>query len=149
MILFIHLLFGAAIGSIIKNVPIAVILAFLGHYLLDFIPHVEYGIENIGKKQWRKILPDISKIVIDFCSGVILILIFSKNYPIIYICAILAILPDGFTVLNNLIPNKILELHRGLHIEKIHFLKDKKISKFWRITCQIIVVIISLLLLKI
>jgi hypothetical protein len=147
MILLVHLLFGAAIGSVVKNIPLAIILAFLSHYFLDFFPHIEYDIENVEKKQWRKMLPNISKIVIDFCSGIILILIFSENYPIIYICAFFAIIPDGFTVLNNIIPNKILEFHRRLHIDKIHFFKDKKISNFWRITSQVIAVIISIALL--
>ena len=51
MILLVHLLFGAAVGSSVKNLPIAIILAFLGHYFLDLFPHIEYPIENIRKKQ--------------------------------------------------------------------------------------------------
>jgi hypothetical protein len=149
MILLVHLLFGAAIGSVVKNIPLAIILAFLGHYFLDFIPHIEYHIENTEKKQWQAVLPNILKISLDFLLGTLLILIFSKNQPIIYVCAFFAILPDGFTVLNNLIPNRVLEIHRKFHIEKIHFLKDKKISKFWRIISQVIVVIISVVLMKI
>jgi hypothetical protein len=148
MILLVHLLFGAAVGSTIKNVPLAIILAFLSHYLLDFIPHADYPLENTENKRWITLLPNILKIALDFCLGILLILIFSKNQPIIYICAFFAILPDGLTVLNDLTPNKALEFHRKLHIEKIHFLKNKKISNFWRITIQIIVVAVSIILLK-
>ena len=149
MILLVHLLFGAAIGSVVKNIPLAIILAFLGHYLLDLIPHVEYNIEGITEKQWRKKIPVFTKIAADLLSGILLIFLFSKNQPILYICAFFAILPDGFTVLNTLLPNKMLESHNRLHTQKIHFLKDKKISKFWRITGQIIVVIASLTLFRI
>ena len=151
MILLVHLLFGAAIGSAIKNIPLTLILAFLSHYLLDVLPHIEYNIENIREKQWRQAMPDILRVTLDFCLGILLISLFSNpstgsGQLIIYICAFLAILPDGFTVLNYLAPNKILKIHNKLH-EKIHFLKDKKISNFWRIFSQVAVVIISIILL--
>jgi hypothetical protein len=154
MILLVHLLFGAAIGSVIKNIPLAVALAFLSHYLLDLLPHIEYGedsfayIENKGKKQLHKMLPDILKIIFDLSSGILLIWIFSREQPAIYICAFFALLPDGFTVLNYIMPNKFLELNYKLH-QKIHFLKHKKISVFWRIVTQVAVVIISIILLRI
>lgn len=159
MILLAHILFGAAIGSLVKNIPLAIVLAFLSHYLLDLLPHIDYPIKNIEKKQWRKALPDILKLALDFCSGIFLILIFSKNQPIIYICALLAILPDGFTALNYLVPNKISKIHNKLH-QKIHFLRYNppshrasegqiKISIFWRVASQVAVVIISIILLKI
>ncbi|MCX6722202.1 MAG: hypothetical protein NTY04_03355 [Candidatus Staskawiczbacteria bacterium] len=147
MILFVHMLFGAATGSLIKNVPLAIILAFLGHYFLDFLPHIEYNIENIEKKQWRTAMPTIFKILLDFCLGILLILIFSKNHPIIYICAIVSIVPDSFTVLSWFMPIKILEAHNKLN-EKIHLFKYKKISNFWRFSSQIVIIIISIILLK-
>lgn len=148
MILLVHLLFGAAISSTVKNIPLAIILAFLSHYLLDLIPHIEYPKENIDKKQWTKALPDIFRVFVDFCLGILLIWMFSKNQPIIYICAFFAILPDGFTVLNYFTPNKILETHNKFH-QKIHFLKHKKISNFWRFIFQLLIVAISIFLLKI
>jgi len=151
MILLVHLLFGAAIGSAIKNIPLALILAFLSHYLLDVLPHTEYNIENIREKQWQKAMSDFLKILLDFCSGILLIALFvhpltSSGQLVIYVCAFLAILPDGFTILHSLIPIKILKIHHKIHIEKIHFLKHKKISNFWRIFSQIAVVIISIML---
>ena len=149
MILLVHLLFGAAIGSVVKSIPSAIILAFLSHYLLDLIPHVEYDIESITKKQWHKKIPAFAKIALDLLSGILLIFLFSRNQPILYACAFFAILPDGFTVLNILFPNKILESHSKLHPEKVHFLKDKKISRFWRLMGQVIIVIVSLALFRI
>lgn len=144
MILLVHLLFGAAVGSTIKNVPLAVILAFLSHYFLDLFPHIEYNIENIGKKQ----CPAILKILLDFLLGVLFISVFSKNQYIIYICAISAILPDGLTVLGRIIPGKVLAVHNKIHTGKIHFLKYKKISNFWRVSSQVAAAVIALTLLK-
>ena len=175
MILLAHLLFGAVIGSLVKNIYLAVILAFLSHYLLDILPHIEYPIENIHpvkyreavispkaklfdwvkEKQWKRAIPQIITVILDFLAGILLIILLSKNYPIIYACAFFAILPDGFTVLNIIFPTKFLEPFQKFH-QKIHFLKNNsstssgqiKISNFWRISSQIIVAFISIIILK-
>lgn len=151
MILTPHLLLGAVIASRIEYIPLAIILAFLSHYLLDLIPHIEYSIENIEKKQWQKSLPDFLKVFLDFSLGILLILIFSNppagGQPIIFICVFFAILPDGLTLLNYFFSNKILKIHRYIHHKKIHFLRNKKISFHWRVLSQLLVVFISILLL--
>ena len=67
MILLAHMLFGAATGSIIKNPILAIILALFGHYFLDLFPHVDYSVDNLKNKDWKKSLPDISKI--SFCCN--------------------------------------------------------------------------------
>lgn len=150
MILLVHMLLGAVIGSEINNVFVAIILAFLSHYFLDLFPHIEYNIENIDKNQWQKSLPDILRVVLDFCIGIILIFIFSNpiQQVIIYTCALFSILPDGLTVLEYFFPNKILKFHSYIHREKAHFLKNKKVSTFWRLATQIVVIILSIALLK-
>lgn len=159
MILFAHLLLGAAIALWVKNPIFAVILAFLSHYVLDLIPHTEYNIENIKKKQWNKSLPDILKIALDLFSGIFIILLFlsratlpAGRQAIIFVAAFFAILPDGLTVLGYFLKNKLLELHKNFHREKIHFLKNnpsadsgqRKISNFWRILTQVSIVLIAL-----
>ena len=149
MILFVHLLFGAAIGSIIKNPFLAIILAFLGHYLLDLIPHIEYPIPNIENKQWKKSLPDFIKVFLDIALGLLAIFLLSKNQPIIYVCAFFGVLPDGLSLLGSAFPNKIAKMHEYFHWDKIHFLKDKKISRFWRVFSQILVAVISVYCLKV
>jgi hypothetical protein len=141
------MLFGAAIGSIFKNPVLAIFLALSSHYFLDLFPHIEYPIENIKNKQWRRSFWDLAKAIADFCLGIILIFIFSDNRPVIYICAFFAILPDGFTFLNYIFSNKILEMQYNLH-EKIHFLKHKKIPVFWRFLSQVLAVIISIIILQ-
>lgn len=148
MILTPHLLLGAVIGSKIEYFPLAIILAFLSHYLLDLIPHTEYSINNISEKRWQKSLPDFLRVFLDFSLGLLLILVFSNNQPIIYISALVALIPDGLTIISSILPNKILSKHDQFHTKKIHFLKYKKISTSWRILSQILVIFISIILLK-
>jgi len=148
MIIISHLLFGAAIGSAIKNPILAIILAFLGHYLLDFLPHIEYSIANIKKRQWKQSTSEFLSIVIDFCLGLIFVIMFSSNSLIIYICAILAITPDILSILEALLPLKVLKQHGLMHRGKIHYFRNKKISNFWRISSQVLIVILSIYILK-
>lgn len=148
MILLVHMLFGAAIGNLAKNIPAAIVLAFLSHYFLDLLPHIEYSIANLGQKQWRKKMPDILKALLDFVFGVLFILILSKNTPIIYICAFFAILPDIISLFARIISNRLLEKYHELHIETIHFLKNKKIPKALRIATQFIIIFVSVFLMK-
>jgi hypothetical protein len=147
MILLVHLVFGALIGQKISNPFFAVILAYFSHYFLDLFPHTEYNIENIKKKQLNKAFPDILRVILDFLIGILLISLFSNSQPIVYACAFLAIIPDGFTILSFFFPNKILKAHNNFH-EKIHFLKNRKISNFWRIAIQLIIILVSVVLLK-
>ena len=139
MILTCHLLAGAAIASKISNPIWALLLAFLSHYFLDVIPHWQYSIENIRGKQWEKSLFDFLKVFLDILAGILLIFIFSKNQPIIYAGAFLAISPDGLTLLGLIFSNKLLEHNDDFHQQKIHFLKYKKIPRFWRIFSQVLI----------
>ncbi len=149
MILLVHMLFGAAIGASIKNPVLAIILAFLGHYFLDLLPHVEYNIENIKNKNWRSAGYDFFKVFLDFCLGFLIIFLFSKNNLIIYICGFVALIPDGLTLLSYIFPNKIMAGHDKIHTQKIHYLTNqKKFPIFWRISTQISAIIVSIALLK-
>ncbi len=146
-----HLLIGAAIVSKIKFLPLAFFLAFLSHYFLDFIPHIDYSAkniyENIYERKWKKVFPDFLKVILDISLALFLILIFSKNQPIIFVGAFLAILADGLNFLNFVFPNRFLEIHYKLH-QKIHFFENKKISIFGRIFSQILIVLIAIFLLR-
>ena len=148
MILLVHMLLGALIGQKIANPFIAVILAFLGHYFLDLFPHAEYSVDNITEKRWKKALPDIAKVILDFSTGIFLIFFFSNNNPIVYVCAFFAILPDGLSVLHLFFKNRALGMHKKIHHDKVHFLKHKKISNLWKISSQIITVIICLFIFR-
>ena len=83
MILFAHMLFGAATGSIIKNSALAVVLAFFGHYFLDLFPHVDYSVDNLKNKDWKKSLPDISKLSLDIFSAFLIIFLFSFSMGLV------------------------------------------------------------------
>jgi hypothetical protein len=143
------MLFGVAVASLAKNLFLAVLLAYFSHYFLDLFPHVEYNIDDIKNKNWKKSTPAILRVVLDFSLGLLLISIFTDKSLIIFICAFFAMLPDGLSVLNEIFPNKILNVHDYLHLKKIHFLKhNKNISFFWRVITQVVAVIISILILK-
>jgi len=142
------MLLGALIAQKISNPFLAILLAFLGHYFLDFFPHIEYSIENIKEKNWKKSLPDFLKVFLDFLAGIALIFTLSNNQPIIYICAFFAILPDGLSMLDYIIKNNFLNKHSDFHQIKLHYFKNKKISLLWRIFSQIIVVTICVFFLK-
>ena len=88
MILITHMLLAAATAKLIENPILAIILAFLSHYLLDFIPHAEYNHKKI------------KYIFIDFFLGLIIIFILAKNPFITYACMFFALIPDGFTLLD-------------------------------------------------
>jgi hypothetical protein len=148
MILTPHMLLGAAIASKIGYAPLAIILAFLSHYLLDIVPHIEYPIKNIQNKWWAKSLPDFLRVALDFSAGILIIYFFSGWQIIIFAGALFSVLPDAFNLLNYVFPNNFLKNHSNFH-EKIHFLKNKKISVFWRIASQVLVAVVSVAILKI
>ncbi len=143
------MLLGAVVGAKVKNIPLAILLALLCHYFLDLFPHVEYSITKIKDKTWNKALPDFLKVLLDFLLGIFIISLFSKNQLMIYLCALVAIIPDGFTLLSSVFPNRILKFHDAIHTGKIiHYFKYKKISNVWRIATQVITVIVCIILLR-
>ncbi|MFH1036640.1 MAG: hypothetical protein V1756_01035 [Patescibacteria group bacterium] len=148
MILTAHLLAGAAVATVIKNPFLGLSLAFLSHYLLDTIFHREYNIENILEKRWEKSRTEFLSIFLDFFTGISLVLLLSKNLSLALPGAFMASLPDGFALLYFLLfPNiSFIKIHNKLH-QKIHFLKNKKIRLFWRISSQILVISFSIYLL--
>lgn len=156
MILLVHMLFGAAIGSVVGSLPLAIILALLGHYFLDLFPHIEYldgvekSIEGLRSNTWSKKIKSVLKVFLDFSIGVLLIFLLSKNQPVIYICALVAIVPDGLTVIHALFPKLGLELHHQFHGVKVHYLtKQKNFHTFWKILTQIVAVVASIILLRV
>jgi hypothetical protein len=143
MILTTHILAGAAIATKIKNPFIALTLAFFSNYLLDSLPHSEYSLKNMKEHRWQNSAFDFLKVAFDLIFGISIILFFSKNYILSLAGAFFAILPDGFTFLFFVFPNnKLLKKHFDLH-ESAHIFNNKKTSNFWRITAQILVVLVA------
>ncbi len=148
MILLAHMLLGALIGQKIGSAIVAIILALLSHYFLDFFPHIEYDIDKIKLKEWKNAKSQILNVLLDFFSGLLLILLFFNKTIIVFICALIAVIPDCLSALELFWQNEDLKKHNYFHQERIHFLKYKKISNAWRISTQILVVIISLWLFR-
>src|SRR3989339_522467 len=140
MILLVHIIFGTAVGSLFNNPILGIMMALLSHYFLDLFPHIEYPIDNLKniRTNFKKALPELFYLFIDFALGVLFIFIFT----------LISIAPDFLTVLSAILPNKILKIHDIFHRKYIHFLRDKKISNFYRISIQIVIVIISFIILK-
>lgn len=143
MILTPHLLAGAAIASKVQPVPLALLLAFLSHYLLDLLPHGEYPINNIQEKKWKKSLVGFLRVGLDASFGGLLVLLFSDNIPVIFAGAFLAVLPDGFNFLNLVFPNSVLKIQKRIH-HRIHFPETKKIPLFLGILSQIAVGVLAI-----
>lgn len=153
MILLVHMIFGAAIGSLFRSPATAIASAVLSHYFLDLFPHIEYleSTENLivktKKGKLKNIFPDAIKVLFDFMGGLLLVIFFSDNNILTYGCIIAAIAPDGLTIINSVFPNKITRIHHKIHGEKIHFLKNnKKISKFWRIISQVTAIVVGIII---
>lgn len=154
MILLVHMLFGAAIGSLADNVYVGVALALVSHYFADLFPHVEYldsveaSIQEIKTGDPKKYIISIAKVLADFLLGLVVIFFFIGNASILYLYALIAVVPDGLTVVSNLFPNKLLATHNHFHTQILHyFTKKKKFSLFWRIATQVAIIAISVWLL--
>lgn len=150
MILTVHLLAGAAIGSKISNPFLALPLALLSHYLCDSLPHKDYSIKNIHERRWGKTFFDFFIVFLDMFSGFLIISLFSENNPIIFLAASLAIAPDSITLIGKFIAeNKIILLHQKFHMA-VNYIgdseKNKKIPKFAGILTQAAVAIAAIFL---
>ena len=150
MILTPHAVLGAAIGSKIAYLPLAIVLALASHYLLDLIPHADYPIDNFREKKWRKAKFEILSMIADSLLGLVLVFsiwqLSSANFLHILIPAFFGVAPDFLSFLFFLYPkNKFLKWHSNLH-KKLHFLENKKFSINWRIISQILIILLSFLL---
>ncbi len=151
MILFCHILVGAAIAVKLDMPCLSFLLAFLSHYVLDCLPHWEYSIYSISSKQWRNTGKEFLKGIIDFSLGMLLVFALVKNQPIIFIAALFAVLPDGLTLLNLLFPNKFLTALSKFH-KKTHWFKkfpfaENKIIHISGILSQVLISILAVLIL--
>jgi hypothetical protein len=147
MLLTPHALVGGAIGANIESVPLVIILAILSHFILDTIPHFDWGTYH-ENKDFRLGLKDYLLVAGD----IVLLLIFTlilwhniRNNPNIMIGGFFAILVD-------LIDNvpfwkdylRKIKFFAGLHAvhEKIHY---RLKFKYWYVgvLTQIAVIILA------
>lgn len=167
MILTTHLITGAAIASNVQPIPLGLILALLSHYLLDFIPHEDYPVNNIFEKRWKNSKKDFLKVGIDVLFGAIVVLIIAENWLLAILGGFLGIAPDFGILLRLLFPkNKFLKAQSYFHRRIIHycprkaespnpqqfncsaFTPNKKIPLFWKILPQLAITLLAILFFK-
>jgi len=120
MILFPHLLIGAAIGAKVQNLTAVFILSIISHFIADKLPHWEYLDKELtefkSKKEW---LTFFIKVFLDFGLGTFILFYFfwqSPLWPAVTVGAISSVLPDFLIFLNYLFPKtKFLESYRKFH----------------------------------
>lgn len=89
MILSVHAFVGAAAGRIFPNPVVAFIIAFLSHFILDALPHWEYGLASFSENKEnpllnkiilsRKTINDLLHTSFDFLVGAIIAILIFKN----------------------------------------------------------------------
>jgi len=152
MLIIVHFLVGAAMVHIVKPLYLALILAFLSHYLLDALPHTDYpGIKNIEERGWKKARPEFIRIAIkvslEIFIGISLIFILSNNFLAALLGAIAAALPDSRNILNIIFPkNRFLIFEQRFH-SFAHWPENKKIPFPLGILSQIVMAILAIWLL--
>jgi len=152
MILLPHILVGAAIASKIPNVW-GLILAFLSHFVLDAIPHLEYSIKGIKRFERRQFLRSLIKVELDFCLGVMIFAFFTADLSstrVIYglLGIVAAVLPDGLMFFYYISGGKWIKrfarFHHTFHIKRG---KRKRKLSFLKVFTQVLVSVIAILVL--
>ncbi len=153
MILSVHLLAGAAIGSKVKNYWVIFILALISHFVLDAIPHWEYT--GLGTNISGDVFMAVTvKALLDILIGVIVIGCLFKSSrlarPTLW-GAFGTLLPDGL-IFTYALAQVFFNWHLAFLTypiafhNKVHF-TDGTTFLFWRIAAEVIIAAISLFVL--
>lgn len=91
-----HLLAGAAIGKVARPPWLALALAFVSHFLLDIVPHLDaHGL--YGTSLGRPTRPEVGFTVVDVAFGAALVILLARRQPgrqLMLWGAFCAMLPD-------------------------------------------------------
>ncbi len=146
MILSVHMLVGAAIGSKVKNYWAIFIYSILAHFILDLLPHWEYLSESqtLDQSNLGFLLLTI-KALGDLMVGSLIILWLFRSSPLLkraLFGAFFALLPDGLIFLYLLshflfswVP-PVLQYFYSLH-DVLHF-KERDGLLFWKIPLELL-----------
>jgi hypothetical protein len=137
MILFPHMLVGAAIGSQVKSVGAIFVIATALHFLFDRLPHFEY-LKKLNLKEItnRKLFMVFLVALLDLAAGILIIWLLLRDALISgYVLwgIFISILPDGFVFLHVLMrvafkwEIKILKIFYSFH-ERIHIADENNSS---------------------
>jgi hypothetical protein len=144
-----HALTGAIIGLAVTNPFIALPLAFMSHFLLDILPHFGYkgnkGFQEALRHRNSKILPIVELALF----VIILVLLLRSSVSMwVYLCALLAVLPDFGGVWNYLAYEKHgKKQNKFLYYFHIRFHRPiQRYERPWGIYIEIIYFLIALTL---
>ena len=126
MIITPHLLIGAAIGAKIKYLGWIIVLGLLSHFILDKIPHWDYGNRAFQKfkknKSYKILFIFFLQLMIDGLIGLVIVLFIVWQKNIVEPKHLLFIL---IGILASLLPDILLGTSWLFHN------KFKKFSKIW------------------
>lgn len=149
MILTTHALIGAAIANAFPSeLHIGLPFAFLSHYLMDIIPHTNYGHEHfLNEKNTMaeidlknlKAVEQVIFIVLDIVSAILLVFLFfvrdEKTFLLSVSGAFLGVLPDVMNFLRYRIGGRFFILAREIH-DKFHYNKNYSHSLIYGVLTQ-------------
>lgn len=142
MIILTHSLAGTALASQTDNIPLAMIVAFASHFLLDAIPHFDQGtiIDPYGRKKtpWPKWL--FATLILDIIVTIIFLskLRHRPDFILLLFAVAASILPDVIEetpvkIRNLPILKQISQFHHKVH----YWLPTKK--WYLGLTCEVII----------
>ena len=80
MLILAHSTVGLFIGTVVPNPVLSFFLAWLSHYVLDFIPHSDTGYFKSAEKDWLKNKRVVAWVFVDaFLSIILLYLVIIKT----------------------------------------------------------------------
>lgn len=145
MLLTPHILTGVLIISKVQNPYLGLLFVLLSHYFLDLFPQTEYTIENIRSRRWKESKIDFVKVFLDIALGFAAMLLLVGYNPLFILAALVAIAPDGLTLLHCIFPNnKPLKKHMKMHGAINSVCANKKLQKNFGVLSQIIVIGIAI-----
>ena len=137
-----HLLVGGAIVTIIPNPLISFPLAFLSHFLFDYIPHWDFKISPRPKP--------LLAASIDYLLGLSILFITSIdniNLGFIVFGGLLATLPDFIMASIRVLNTQLLNFWPLSILNNFHHKIQHRVDFFWGSVFSVITIIISIYIL--
>ena len=157
MIIAPHLIVGAAIGAKTHNLGLIIILGLISHFLMDKIPHWDYGVKNIEDYRIAKKIKYLFyltfKLFIDAAIGlsIVYLIILKTNLlnveslKYIAIGIFFPLLPDMVLFTNYILIGKT-GFYR-FHKKYLHYKCEKEgVPTFLNLSTEIAVILIAALL---
>jgi len=137
-----HILVGSAIINIIPNPLISLPIAFLSHFLLDFMPHWDFKITLKPRP--------LLYALIDYVFGITLVFwitLADTNQLFIILGGIFATLPDFMMASWKVLNLRILNFFPLNKMNNFHHNIQNRVNVFWGTIFSIITIIVSVYIL--